>query len=92
MENAEDEDDPVLLPVLFSQVPDAGDGPRDPQPTRRFDPSITDETDPCNRMEEQHAGLQAALGPDWRGGVTCRVVQGGEVTLGDQVRIVEEPA
>ncbi len=53
---------------------------------------ITDETDPCNRMEEQHAGLQAALGPDWRGGVTCRVVQGGEVTLGDQVRIVEEPA
>lgn len=53
---------------------------------------ITGETDPCNRMEEQHAGLQAALAPDWRGGVTCRVVQGGEVTLGDQVRIVEEPA
>ena len=53
---------------------------------------ITGETDPCERMEEQHAGLQAALVPDWRGGVTCRVIRGGEVALGDEVAVVEEPA
>lgn len=53
---------------------------------------ITGETDPCNRMEEQRKGLQAALAPDWRGGVTCRVVRGAEVALGDQVAIVDEPA
>jgi MOSC domain-containing protein YiiM len=53
---------------------------------------ITGETDPCGRMEEQRKGLMAALTPDWRGGITCVVVQGGEVALGDQVKIVEEPA
>jgi len=53
---------------------------------------ITGETDPCKRMEEQHAGLQAALTPDWRGGVTCRVVRGGEVALGDQAKLVDETA
>jgi MOSC domain-containing protein YiiM len=51
---------------------------------------ITGETDPCERMEEQHAGLEAALAPDWRGGVTCRVIRGGEVAIGDQVALVEE--
>jgi len=41
VENAEDEDDPAPVLLLFSQVPEAGDGPRDPQPVRRFVPSIT---------------------------------------------------
>ncbi len=44
---------------------------------------VTDETDPCSRMEEQAAGLLAALTPEWRGGVTCRVVSGGVVRVGD---------
>ncbi len=48
---------------------------------------ITGELDPCSRMEEAGAGLRQALEPDWRGGVTCRVLDGGEIGLGDGVRL-----
>lgn len=48
---------------------------------------ITMEVDPCSRMEEQHAGLQAALSSGWRGGVACTVLQGGRVALGDEVTL-----
>lgn len=46
---------------------------------------ITGETDPCSRMDAQWPGLQAALTPHWRGGVTTRVLEGGAVALGDAV-------
>jgi MOSC domain-containing protein YiiM len=46
---------------------------------------VTGETDPCSRMDEQCAGLKATLQPDWRGGVCCRVLQGGQVAVGDVV-------
>lgn len=46
---------------------------------------ITGETDPCARMEAVHPGLFNALARDWRGGVTCRVLQGGPLTLGMEV-------
>ncbi|KXJ57002.1 MAG: molybdenum cofactor biosysynthesis protein [Thalassospira sp. Nap_22] len=46
---------------------------------------ITGETDPCNRMDAVAMGLQEALRPDWRGGVTCRVIAGGTMTIGDPV-------
>ncbi|WP_296987823.1 MOSC domain-containing protein [Thalassospira sp. UBA1131] len=46
---------------------------------------ITGETDPCNRMDAVAMGLQEALRPDWRGGVTCRVIAGGTITIGDPV-------
>ncbi len=46
---------------------------------------ITRETDPCRRMEESHPGLLAALQPEWRGGVCCRVVAGGQIAVGDVV-------
>lgn len=49
--------------------------------------AITGETDPCQRMDEQTQGLTAALAPDWRGGVTCRVIQAGAVRVGDGVEL-----
>ncbi|MCK9505563.1 MAG: MOSC domain-containing protein [Porticoccaceae bacterium] len=49
---------------------------------------ITRETDPCGRMEEVCPGLKAALTPRWRGGVCCRVVRAGDISLGDQVAII----
>lgn len=48
---------------------------------------VTGETAPCSRMDEQSPGLTAALQPDWRGGVTCRVLRAGTVALGDRVSV-----
>ncbi len=45
------------------------------------------ETDPCQLMERAHAGLKAALTPEWRGGVCCKVVAGGDIRVGDPVSI-----
>jgi MOSC domain-containing protein YiiM len=49
---------------------------------------ITGELDPCERMDEIFYGLKDALMPDWRGGVTCRVLRGGEIKCGDKVSFV----
>lgn len=51
---------------------------------------VTRETDPCERMEAVAPGLKAALLGDWRGGVCARVIAGGTITIGDEIRI-EEP-
>ncbi|WP_294337893.1 MOSC domain-containing protein [uncultured Sphingomonas sp.] len=48
---------------------------------------ITRETDPCERMEALGEGLRAALTPDWRGGACAMVVTGGEIAVGDEIRI-----
>jgi MOSC domain-containing protein YiiM len=48
---------------------------------------VTQETQPCQVMEAAHRGLRAALTPDWRGGVCCRVVQGGTIRVGDRVHV-----
>ena len=45
------------------------------------------ECDPCSRMEEVEPGLKAALTPDWRGGALARVIQGGDIRLGDSIRV-----
>lgn len=50
---------------------------------------VTGECDPCSRMEEIAPGLKAALTPDWRGGVNGRVIDEGEIAVGDEIRIVE---
>ncbi|MGB1252747.1 MAG: MOSC domain-containing protein [Candidatus Promineifilaceae bacterium] len=50
---------------------------------------VTGETLPCNLMEAAQSGLRAALGPNWRGGVTCRVIQTGAVAVGDTVAVLE---
>ncbi len=47
---------------------------------------VTGETAPCDRMEEAWPGLRAALAVAGRGGVTCRVLRGGELAAGDPVR------
>jgi MOSC domain-containing protein YiiM len=40
---------------------------------------------PCERMEEAHRGLRAAMEPRWRGGVWAEVIRGGEVRVNDAV-------
>ena len=47
------------------------------------------ECDPCSRMEEIEPGLKAALTPDWRGGALARVIEGGDIRLGDSIRVEE---
>jgi len=49
---------------------------------------ITGETKPCNRMDEAYRGLQAALTPLWRAGVTCRVLEGGAIRLHDSAIVM----
>jgi MOSC domain-containing protein YiiM len=48
---------------------------------------ITQECAPCERMEALHPGLREALTPDWRAGARARVLRGGEVAVGDEIRI-----
>ncbi len=67
--------------------------PREPGKVIAIGPSVrievTGECDPCSRMEEIAPGLKAALMPDWRGGVLGRVIEEGEIAVGDEIRIVE---
>lgn len=44
---------------------------------------------PCTRMLEAHPDLMRALAPNWRGGVAGRVIEGGEIEVGDAITIVE---
>lgn len=48
---------------------------------------ITGETTPCPRMDGAHQGLQDALGPDWRAGATCKVLTGGQISVGNTVQL-----
>lgn len=50
---------------------------------------ITGETEPCSRMDDQHQGLREALQPSWRGGVTCRVIRSGAISVGDEVLLTK---
>ena len=50
---------------------------------------ITGETKPCSRMDEYFQGLQEVLKPEWRGGVTCKVVKSGKVRVNDVVTLAE---
>lgn len=52
---------------------------------------VTGQTNPCRRMEEARPGLLKALGPDWRGGVTCRVEVPGAIALGDPLTVLSRP-
>jgi len=52
---------------------------------------VTYPTTPCARMDEARQGLRKALHPEWRGGVTCKVLEDGRVAIGDVVDIVQSP-
>ncbi len=49
---------------------------------------ITQESDPCERMEAIHTGLRDVLSVDMRGGVSCRVLPSGTIMLGGPVGFV----
>ena len=51
---------------------------------------VTDQTSPCQQMENAFVGLRKALAGDWRGGVTCRIIEGGKIKVGNQVRTLLE--
>ena len=51
---------------------------------------ITCECDPCSRMDAIVPGLKAVLMPDWRGGALARVLDGGNIRVGDLVSIEGE--
>jgi MOSC domain-containing protein YiiM len=48
---------------------------------------VTSPCEPCHQMDEIRMGLQEALQD--RRGVLCRVIEGGRISLGDQIQIRE---
>lgn len=53
---------------------------------------VTGQTTPCAQMELAYPGLLRALAPDWRGGVTCKVLTGGGISIGDPVAVLRHTA
>jgi MOSC domain-containing protein YiiM len=52
---------------------------------------VTFPTVPCGRMDAAFPGLRKALHPDWRGGITAKVLEGGNIAIGDAVSVLVSP-
>ena len=50
---------------------------------------ITGELFPGNRMDEECPGLKKSLTPNWRGGVTCKILSEGIINENDLVTLME---
>jgi len=48
---------------------------------------VKQETAPCDLMKKVKTGLFEALGKNWRGGVCCKVIEPGQISIGDNVQI-----
>ena len=48
---------------------------------------VIGEVVPCHVMDAAKQGLKAALKPQWRGGVYGRVIESGQVHMGDKITI-----
>ena len=46
---------------------------------------VIGEVTPCHFMDTAQVGLEAALAPNWRGGVYAKVIERGTVSCGDTV-------
>ncbi len=53
---------------------------------------VTYPVQPCARMDQACPGLREALYPDWRGGFACRVLEGGQIGLGETVTALSAPS
>lgn len=53
---------------------------------------VVTETTPCERMNEAFPGLREAMKPEWRGGVSCEIVTGGTIRIGDPAEWLEANA
>jgi MOSC domain-containing protein YiiM len=51
---------------------------------------VYSETRPCELMDRMHPGLMTALDPNWRAGISCEVLDNGEIKIGDAVEWAEE--
>ena len=48
---------------------------------------LAGETRPCEQMDDAHAGLRAALGPNWRAGAYGQIIEGGTIRPGDRAEV-----